>query len=109
MFQQQLYDLEARALCSSAPCGILPCVLTLCLFWFIGASWPLRRAHRRPPRRQQHHARHEDRDRNREVDVVVPGRVKDVAAKDRRRDAGDYAKLVILNANSSFLMQNSLF
>ena len=23
--------LEARALCSSAPCGILPCVLTLCL------------------------------------------------------------------------------
>ena len=25
---------EARALCSSAPCGILPCVLPLCLFCF---------------------------------------------------------------------------
>ena len=34
VFQQLLCGLEARALCSSAPCGILPCVLALCLFGF---------------------------------------------------------------------------
>ena len=34
VFRQKLCDLEARAVCSSAPCGILPCVLPLCLFCF---------------------------------------------------------------------------
>ena len=34
VFQQKLCVLEALALCSSAPCGILPCVLPLCLLCF---------------------------------------------------------------------------
>ena len=50
---KNLCDLEARALCSSTPCGILPCVLTLCLFWSSAGVLQLRlvRRHEREEHR----------------------------------------------------------